>query len=94
MVGGFIMNTEGRDLCGMYEKLLKDLSVIVETRGYLDKRGVLTSEGRAYLMSVIRYMVSNRLRCIETVRELMERFSKIESVYECLRDALDSCRNE
>ncbi len=82
-----------RELCAMYEKLIKDLSIIAETREYLDRNGALTSEGRAYLVSIIRYMAINRLRCIEAVKQLMERFSKIESVYECIQNALDNCRN-
>lgn len=93
MVVGIRIDGGDRDPCASYEKLLKDLSVIAETQRYLDKRGSLTSEGRAYLISVIRYMAINRLRCIEAVRQLLDRFSKIESVYECIQDALDSCRN-
>ncbi len=93
-MAGFHRDREERDLCALYEKLLRDLSIIAETRDYLDKRGVLTSEGRAYLISIIRYMAINRLRCIDVVRQLLERFSKIESVYECIQNALDSCRSE
>ncbi|HWQ17079.1 MAG TPA: hypothetical protein VNL13_04510 [Sulfolobales archaeon] len=93
-MAGFYRDRGEEDLCALYEKLLRDLSIIVETQDYLDKRGALTSEGRAYLISIIRYMAINRLRCIEVVKQLLERFSKIESVYECIQNALDSCRSE
>ena len=93
-VAGIYGDRGKKDPCAVYEKVLRDLSVIAGSHVYLDKRGALTSEGIAYLISIIRYMAINRLRCIEVVRQLLERFSKIESVYECIQDVLDSCRSD
>lgn len=80
------------DPCRAYETLEAYIGKLLKGEGYVDKLGGLTSEGRAFLRKILRFMAERRLGCISTVRELYSRLDKVESVYECLRSYLDYCR--
>ncbi|MDT7887442.1 MAG: hypothetical protein RQ885_00520 [Desulfurococcales archaeon] len=83
--------TDREDLCILYRRVLEDLMRIHSMRNYVDKRGGLTSEGRAYLATIARYMAKNRLRCIEILWELRDRLDKIESLYQCIENHIQKC---
>jgi hypothetical protein len=83
-----------KDLCGLYRKVIEDLRRISQTPGYIDKRGGLTSEGRAYIAIIARYMARNRLGCLEILWELRDRLDKIESLYQCIQNHIERCEEE
>lgn len=84
----------GRDLCDLYKKVMEDLKRISQNPGYIDRRGGLTSEGRAYIASIARYMARNRLGCLEILWELRDRLDKLESLYQCIQSYMEECREE
>lgn len=86
---------EGKEgLCREYEELEDYIARLLTGEGYVDKLGGLTSEGRAFLRKILRFMAEKGLGCVSVVRELYRRLDKVESVYGCIRDYLDYCRRE
>lgn len=72
--------------CKLYARVARDLEILRSSVPYIDKRGGLTSEGRALLAMIRRFLTINRLECIEIAREAMRRPEKLESLYTCIEE--------
>jgi len=77
--------------CQHYRRVLEYLGRISSSPWYIDRRGGLTSEGRAYLASIARYMARNKLGCIEILWEAVGRPEKLESLYRCVEAYIEGC---
>jgi len=72
--------------CEAYARVARDLEILRSSGLYIDRRGGLTSEGRALLAMIRRFLAINRLACIEIAREAMMRSEKLESLYICIEE--------
>jgi len=77
--------------CQHYRRVIEQLHRLSSTPGYIDRRGGLTSEGRAYLASIARYMARNRLGCLEILWQVRDRPEKLESLYQCVEANIEKC---
>lgn len=78
--------TDPENPCKAYDMVARDLEILRSSGPYIDRRGGLTSEGKALLAIIRRFLAINRLACIEIAREAMMRPEKLESLYTCIEE--------